>query len=70
MTVATSRAQEVTVEVYDLLGRRVARLYGGPVSPGRPTRLTLENAGLGAGTYFIRASGRSGADIRRATIVH
>jgi hypothetical protein len=69
LTVATGRPQDVSVRAYDLLGRVVARLYDGPVAPGRPARLTLEGARLGAGTYFVRAQGPSGSETRRATVV-
>ena len=69
VTVATGRAQDVSVLAYDLLGRVVARLYEGPVAPGQPARLTLEGFRLGAGTYFVRAEGLSGSETRRATVV-
>jgi len=69
VTVATTRAQDVTIVGYDLLGREIARLYEGRVSPGRPVSLALENTRLGAGTYFVRVQGRSNVETRRITVV-
>jgi hypothetical protein len=43
----------VTVQVFDLLGRKVATLADGNQPAGRH-ELTLDAAGLASGTYFIR----------------
>ncbi len=44
---------EVRLEVYDVLGRRVAVLADGPM-PAGAHRATLNGRGLPSGTYFIR----------------
>ncbi|GIV58182.1 MAG: hypothetical protein KatS3mg042_1095 [Rhodothermaceae bacterium] len=50
-------SEPLTVDVYDALGRRVARLYAGPLTPGLPRLFTLDGTRLAAGVYFIRVSG-------------
>jgi hypothetical protein len=69
VTVSTGRPQDVTLTVYDLLGRRVARLYEGRVTPAEPVRRRLDGAALGSGAYFVRAQGGTGAATTRLTVV-
>jgi hypothetical protein len=58
-------ADDVTVDVLDLLGRRVALLHAGPLAPGFAHRFTLDGAALPAGHYVVRASGVGWAASRR-----
>jgi len=67
--VATGQPQDVSVEIYDLLGRQVAQLHEGTVSPKRPETLTLESSSLSSGTYFLRARGESATTTKRISIV-
>jgi len=53
------RAQRIRVEVVDLLGRRVALLYEGPIASGVEHTLRFEAGGLSSGVYVIRAVGES-----------
>ncbi len=53
-------AQAVRVEVFDLLGRRVAALYSGTAEAGRHA-WPVETARLGTGMYLVRAVAVSGA---------
>ena len=59
---------DVRVEVYDVLGRRVAVLHDGPLAAGE-YRLTLDGTSLPAGVYVVRATG-AGLDLtRRVTLI-
>ena len=54
---AVRAAQDVTVGVYDVLGRRVAVLHDGPVAAGTTERLRLTGQGLASGVYLVRVVG-------------
>jgi hypothetical protein len=69
ITVSTGRPQEVTVTVYDVLGRRVARLHDGTVTPTQPVRLQLDGRDLSSGSYFIRVRGEQRTATERITVV-
>lgn len=62
-------AQHVRVAVYDALGRQVAVVLDGPVSPGTQA-LTVDAGALPTGMYFIRAAGESFSSTQRVTVVH
>jgi hypothetical protein len=53
LTVHAPEATDVTMHVYDVMGRRVATLMNGPVTAGRHTA-QLDASGLASGTYFVR----------------
>ena len=59
----------VTVAVFDVLGRRVATLHDGPVTPQAPLRLTLDAAALASGAYLVRATGPRFTTTTRLTLV-
>ena len=68
---AVKEAQEVTVRVYDVLGRAVTTLHAGPV-PAQETkqfRLDATRAELSSGMYFVRVRGAKFAATRRLTVV-
>jgi hypothetical protein len=67
--VAVREAQDVTVAVYDVLGRRVAVLHDGPVEAGTTERLTLTGRGLASGVYLVRVQGERFQAVRRLTLV-
>ncbi len=54
--------------VFDVLGRRVARLHEGPLGAGEH-RLTLDAAGLPAGVYLVRAEVGAQALSARITVM-
>lgn len=61
------------VDVYDVQGRRVRRLYDGAAPAGR-TRVTWDGRddrgrGLPSGTYLARLASPLGDDVRRMTLV-
>ena len=68
VSLSVGREQHVVVAVYDVLGRRVARLHDGPVAPGRPLRLDVAAQALPAGVYVVRADGETFAAAQRLTV--
>jgi hypothetical protein len=68
---AVKEQQEVTVQVYDVLGRQVKTLYQSSMQAQEPKRLSLDasEVGLSSGTYFVRVRGESFVATKRLTIV-
>jgi hypothetical protein len=62
-------AQRVTVEVYNVLGQRVASLYDGTVQAQGDLQLQLPSQGLASGVYFVRVRGEAFQATRRVTLV-
>jgi hypothetical protein len=62
-------AGDVTVELYDLLGRRVQVLHDGPMLPSTPLSLTVDAERLPSGVYFLRARGESFQTTQRISVV-
>lgn len=56
------------VEVFDLLGRRVAVLHDGPLASGAEHHFTFHAADLPAGLYVVRATGEGFTETRRVTL--
>ena len=50
-------AQDVTVEVYDLLGRSVALLFEGAMDADQSRTFSLDGSDLALGLYVVRATG-------------
>lgn len=67
MTLTVESAQRLTVEAFDLLGRRVAVLLNADVGAGAHT-VRFDGSGLGAGTYVVRATGEDFVDTQRVTV--
>lgn len=65
---AVPKETDVTIAVYDVLGRSVARLVEGPRRAGRYS-VTLEASRLPSGTYFYRMQAGSVTKTRRVTVV-
>lgn len=61
-------AQPVRVEVYDVLGRRVAVLHDGEAAAG-PTALRLDAARLLPGLYLVRVTSAGTARTERLTVL-
>lgn len=61
------RAQQVSVEAFDVLGRRVATLFDGMAAAGTQT-LTLEAADLPSGLYIIQMQGEDFAQSRKVVL--
>jgi SOS-response transcriptional repressor LexA len=68
--VTVRESQPIRVEVYDLLGRRVAVPFEQEM-PGQQTReVQLDASRLASGTYFVRIRGDSFRVTERMTVVH
>ena len=67
--VTVERAQALTVEVYDVLGRRVATAYDGLAAIGT-VDVRIATEALPSGVYVIRATGERGAVTRALTVAH
>jgi hypothetical protein len=66
---AVPEAAEVQIEVYDLLGRRVATLAEGRTPAGQH-EVTVEASRLPSGTYFVRMTADGFTETRRLVVVH
>lgn len=65
---ALPEAAQVTIAVYDVMGRRVAVLVDGAVAAGHH-RVTFRAEGLPSGLYLVRMQAGSFAQTRRLTLV-
>lgn len=68
LTLTLDAPQHVTVEVLDMLGRRITVLHEG-VAPASDLPLALDAAGLPAGLYVVRATGETFTATQRVTVV-
>jgi len=68
---AVKERQEVTVQVYDVLGRAVTTLHEGSMRAQDTKRLSLDASelGLSSGTYFVRVKGEAFVATKRLTVV-
>ncbi len=66
VTLALEAAGTVTVEVLDVLGRRVALVHEGDLTSGRST-LSVDTSLLEAGVYVVRATGTDWTLSQRVT---
>jgi len=68
---AVKERQNVSIAVYDVLGRRVTTLHDGPL-PGQQARqfsLDADRSDLASGTYFLRVEGESFVEDRQLTVI-
>jgi len=61
------RAQEVTIALYDVLGRRVRTLAQGQRAAGRYEQ-AVDLSGLSSGAYFVRLRSRNATRTERLTV--
>jgi hypothetical protein len=54
----------VTVEVYDLLGRKVKTAYNGDMSAGTGRTVRIDGSDLSSGTYFYRTRVEMGDNVQ------
>ena len=69
LRLAVQETQDVTVDVYDTLGRRVQRVFDGSLDANRETSFALDTGRLAAGTYFVHIVGASFATTRTLSVV-
>ncbi len=67
---AVQKGQDLTLRLYDALGRQVATLFRGQVSPQETTIVSLpgRDLGLSSGTYFLRLIGEQGTRTAQITV--
>jgi len=68
LTLTLASSERVEVTVFDVLGRRVARVHEGTLAPGAHP-FALDGAALPAGLYVVRAASPSGTATRRVTLI-
>ena len=68
-TLAVGERQQVSVTVYDALGRRMASLYDGALAANQEHLFTFDAADLPSGLYVIRIAGETFAAARRVMLV-
>ena len=68
-TLTVAREQRVTIEVVDMLGRRVALLHDGSLTAKEAHRFTIEAGSLASGVYLYRAVGETFAQARQVVLV-
>ena len=66
--VALPAPADVEMTIYDVLGRRVARLLSGPQPAGRQ-EVRWDAAGLPSGTYLVRLTTDTFAATRRVLLI-
>lgn len=62
------RASPIRLEVFDILGRRVATIADRDAKPGR-SEIPYQIRGLASGTYFLRLTGQGQQVVRKFTVV-
>jgi hypothetical protein len=62
-------ATTVSVQVYDVAGRKVADVVNAKAMPKGPGQLTFEPANLASGVYFVKLSTPSKSVTRKITII-
>ncbi|WP_456427241.1 T9SS type A sorting domain-containing protein, partial [Rhodocaloribacter sp.] len=63
------RSQRVTVNVFDVLGRRVATLFDGTMAANETRSFSFDGAGLPSGLYLYRAEGETFSATRQALLL-
>ncbi|MDX1548551.1 MAG: T9SS type A sorting domain-containing protein, partial [Rhodothermales bacterium] len=67
--VLVARSQQVRVEVFDALGRRVAVLFEGALESGSSRSLSWDSGRVPSGLYVVRAVGETFTAARTLTVV-
>ncbi|MEL6772311.1 MAG: T9SS type A sorting domain-containing protein [Bacteroidota bacterium] len=70
LDLAVREAQDVRVEVFNMVGQRVATLLDGAMEANVSTPVALDAAGLPGGLYLVRVTGENFQDTRKVTITH
>ncbi len=68
ITVQLQSASELTVRVYDLLGRQVRELAHGPYGSGQH-QFTVDGSNLASGVYFLRATAGTETEMRKLVLM-
>ncbi len=68
-TLAVGRDQNVAIDVFDSVGRKVSTLFSGAVTANETQTVVVDGASLASGTYFVRITGETFADTQRITLL-
>jgi len=68
VNLAVARAQNVRIEIFNMLGQRVAVLHEGWLAAHRVYTFTIDARNLPSGNYFYRATGEAFSAARNFTI--
>lgn len=68
LILSVEQHQQVRLEVYDLLGRRVAVLHEGALGSGTAHHFLFEAKGLPSGLYLVHATGETFRDERKVVL--
>ena len=68
-TLQVSESQDVTIELYDVLGQQVDVLFSGALSAGSPRSFVIDGSALPAGLYLYRATGERFVDQKSVTLI-
>jgi hypothetical protein len=69
LRLTTQDAQQIRVQVYDLLGRHVATPFRDQVAANRPETIRLRTDGWAPGSYFVRITGERFATTQRLIVL-
>ena len=69
LSIQVRETQDVTVRLFDVLGRRVQTFHNGPLSSGSRHQITVDGDGLSNGTYVLRIQGESFSGNQQITVV-
>ncbi|PEN05814.1 hypothetical protein CRI93_11990 [Longimonas halophila] len=69
LEVAVRETQDVTVAIYDALGRQVRTLHNGPLQGDQSHVMQIDADGLASGMYFVRMQSADGSATQRFAVV-
>ncbi len=69
LSIRVRETQDVTVELFDVLGRRVRALHSGTLEAGSSHQMTVDGSRLSTGAYLLRVTGEDFSDTQRITVV-
>ena len=67
--IAVVEPEDVSIVIYDALGRSVTTLYDGPLAGGRIHDFVWDSGGRASGAYLIRILGQSFEEVRSVTLL-
>ena len=66
--IAVRHEQMVSVELYDVTGRRVQSLYAGTLTPNTIHAVLVSGSGVAAGVYLVRIKGETFLETQRVVV--
>ena len=68
-SIAVRDRRDVTIGLYDVLGRRVRTVYEGTPPPGENRQIRVDISSVAAGAYFLRLKAGDHVETHRCTVV-